>query len=160
MEATKRWMLRSEIERRAEHQAALERDRYKSDEVVAERERELREAYAEIKARVAKRQPLLEAEQTRQAELAKETQAVLEDEEASEADKARAMKRLLHEPFQDLDAYLNDAEMHELNECKSRPNEGDPAVMATLQRLLGVATERRVEAHIDELLDREDDVLV
>ena len=49
--------------------------------------------------------------------------------------------------------------MHELNECKSRP-EHDPQMQQTLQRLLAVATERRIEAHIDELLDREDDVLV
>ena len=92
--------------------------------------------------------------------MAKETQAILDDPDAEEADKARAMRRMLHDPFKDLDAYLTDAEMHELNECKASPHEGDPRVMATMQRLCAVATERRIEAHIDELLDREDDVLV
>ena len=70
------------------------------------------------------------------------------------------MRRMLHDPFKDLDAYLTDAEMHELNECKCRPDSDDPAVQRTMQRLLATATERRIEAHIDELLDREDDVLV
>ena len=44
--------------------------------------------------------------------------------------------------------------------CKAKPVEDDPAVQQTLQRLLLLATERRIEAHIDELIDREDDVLV
>ena len=100
--------------------------------------------------------------------------------------------QMLHEPFQDLDAFLSDGEMHELGELKSRPDEGNPAVrdgathdalnspcipcavhrsrhchlcvllqvMEKLQALLAAATERRIEANIDELIDREDDVLV
>ena len=36
--------------------------------------------------------------------------------------------QMLHEPFQDLDAFLSDGEMHELGELKSRPDEGNPAV--------------------------------
>ena len=161
MEATRQFMLRSEVERMAECLAAVERDRYKSDEIIAEREKEYRDAYAEIKPRVERRKPLLEAETTRQAAMAEETKAVLEDPGADEEDKARALRRMVHAPFQDLDAFLSDAEMHELNECKSHPEaESDPTVQRTLQRLLGLATERRIEAHIDELLEREDDVLV
>ena len=49
--------------------------------------------------------------------------------------------------------------MHELNELKHRP-ENDAATQERLQGLMGIATERRIEAKIDELLEREDDVLV
>lgn len=159
MEATKKHMLRTEIERMGEMQAAINRDRYKSDEVIDEREAEYREAYAEIKKRVAHRKPLVEAEEQRQMEMMKETQAILDDPEADEEVKSRAMRKMLHDPFKDLDAFLTDAEMHELNECKFRA-EGDAETQRQLQGLLGIATERRIEAHIDELLDREDDVLV
>ena len=158
IEATKKYMLRSEIERMREAEAAIARDRYKADAVIMQRGREMDEAYAEIRKRVQHRIPLLEAEEKRQREMAKETQLVLDDPQVDESDKARAVRRLLHEPFKDLDAYLTDAEMHELNECKSQPD--SPAVQHELQRLLGVATERRIEAHIDELLDRDDDVMV
>ena len=89
-------------------------------------------------------------------------QQKMSDEETKtriwQSDREANLRRLLHEPFKDLDAYLTDAEMHELNECKSQPD--GPAVQHELQRLLGVATERRIEAHIDELLDRDDDVMV
>ena len=85
---------------------------------------------------------------------------LLQDESAEEEAKARAMRRMVHEPFFDLDHHLTDAEMHELGELKSRPVETDPEVMHRLQQLLVVATERRIEGQIDELLDREDDVLV
>ena len=43
---------------------------------------------------------------------------------------------------------------------QARPAENDPVIQRTIQRLLGLATERRIESHIDEMLDREDDVLV
>jgi len=90
----------------------------------------------------------------------REVSELLEDPEADEDEKARAMRKMLHDPFKDLDAFLSDGEMHELNELKSRPSENDPQMMAKLQALLGVATQRRIEAKIDELLDREDDILV
>lgn len=151
----------------------------------------------------------------------REVSELLEDPEADEDEKARAMRKMLHDPFKDLDAFLSDGgtrrvlapltiacttvatsahararavsvprvaccsargtrlahgalthgrgavarhvasgEMHELNELKSRPSENDPQVMAKLQALLATATQRRIEAKIDELLDREDDILV
>ena len=67
----------------------------------------------------------------------------------------------MHEPFQDLDAFLTDAEMHTLNELKAMPDQArNPKGVEQLQGLLALATERRIEAKIDELIDREDDVLV
>ena len=49
---------------------------------------------------------------------------------------------------------------YELEQCKARPPAEDAQVTKALQRLLGLATERRIEAQIDELMEREDDVLV
>ena len=154
-----RYMVASEVQRMHEAEKVIERDRYKSDEVIKQREKEYYALYEEIKRRVTMRQPLVEAEQIRQNELVRETKEVLEDPEADEEAKSRAMRKMLHDPFKDLDAFLTEGEMHELNELKGKPDD-DEATQAQMQRLLLLATERRIEAHIDELLDREDDVLV
>ena len=154
-----RYMVASEVKRMHEAEKVIERDRYKSDEVIKQREKEYYALYEEIKRRVKMRQPLVEAEQIRQNELVRETKEVLEDPEADEEAKSRAMRKMLHDPFKDLDAFLTEGEMHELNELKGKPDD-DEATQAQMQRLLLLATERRIEAHIDELLDREDDVLV
>jgi len=159
MENARQWMLPSEVERMRERQQAIERDRYKADEVVAEREAEMWDEFKQIKLRVDKRIPLHEAEKRRQEDLAAETKRVLDDENADEEDKSRAIRKMLHDPFKDLDGHLTDAEMYELNELKHK-GENDAASQERLQGLLGKATERRIEAKIDELLDREDDVLV
>lgn len=161
MEKARKHMTSKEIERMGERQSAIDRDRYKSDEVVAEREAELWDEFRQIQLRVDRRIPLWEAEQRRSAELAKEAQEVFDDDAAEEADKALALRKVLHDPFKDLDAHLTDAEMHELNELKAHPDTtSNPAIMQKLQGLLAVATERRIEEKIDEMLEREDDVLV
>ena len=161
MSEARKHMTRQEVERMGERQAAIQRDRYKSEEVLKEREQELWDEYEEIKKRIEKRIPLMEAEQRRQKEMMEETSKVLDDETADEDDKARAIRRMVHEPFQDLDAFLTDGEMHELNELKAMPDEArNPQITEKLQALLAKATERRIEAKIDELIDREDDVLV
>jgi len=160
MERTRQFMTREEVERMGERQTAIERDRYKSDEVVKMREQELMDEFREIKKRVEKRVPLMEAEKKRGEEQMREVSAILDDPEAEEEDKGRAMRKLLHDPFKDLDEFLTDGEMHELNDLKARPVDTDPMVMSKLQNLLTKATERRIERQIDELLDREDDVLV
>lgn len=71
MAAVKKHMLREEIERMAERQAACERDRYKSDEVVAERQEELWDEFKEIQRRVERRVPLMDAESKRQEQQAR-----------------------------------------------------------------------------------------
>ena len=159
MEAARKHMTRAEIERMGERQAALERDRYKPDEVVARREAELLDEFASIKQRVERRVPLYEAEGRRQAEMARELSEVLDDPGADEAAKARAMKKMLHAPFADLGDFLTDAETTELEECRARPLD-DAATHERMERLLAAATERRIEAKIDEMLATEDDVLV
>jgi len=159
MEQARAHMTRAEVERMRERSQAVERDRYKSDEVIREREQELWDEFTQIKKRVDKRIPLHEAERRRQDELMQETNAVLQDEAAEEDAKSRAVRKMLHDPFKDLDDYLSDGEMHELNDLKGR-NGATPATNEKLQTLLSLATERRIEAQIDELLDREDDVLV
>ena len=50
----------------------------------------------------------------------KECNEILQDAEAEEEEKHMAIRRMLHEPFQDLDEFLTPDEMDELNELKSK----------------------------------------
>ena len=108
MEATRKYMTRAEVERMGERQSAIERDRYKSDEVVAMREQELMDEYKEIKRRVERRIPLMEVEKRRSEQAMREASEVLDNPDAEEEDKARAMRKVLHDPFKDLDEFLTD----------------------------------------------------
>ena len=108
MEETRKFMTRPELERMSERQAALLRDRYKSDQVRAARERELLDEYAEIKKRVAHRVPLMKVETRRSEEAMREASEVLNDPNSDEHERARAVRRVLHDPFKDLDEYLTD----------------------------------------------------
>jgi len=158
-EESKKWMLPKERERMRERNEALIRDRYKSDEVVAEREREMWEEYKEIKERVDRRKVLLQADQKRQEQRMLECNEILQNPEAEEEEKHTAIKRMLHEPFQDLDEFLTPDEFEELDELKAKGGE-DPRVAEKLQKMLLEVTSRKIEAKIDELLDRENDVLI
>jgi hypothetical protein len=157
-------MTSDELRRMADRQAALERDRYKHSDVIAQRQREMQDEYEQIKQRVERRVPLLEAWNRRQTELAQEALSVLNNPHAEAAERARAVRKIVHEPFQDLDRFLTSSEMEELSEIRAHPpmeTAGtDDARMARLQQLLATATQRRVEAQIDELLEHEDDVFV
>ena len=159
-------MTRQETERMRERQEALQRDQYKPVELVVERERELQAEYATIRKRIERRITLTQAEHRRQQRRMKETSALLDDPEAEEEDKVRALRRVVHEPLMDLAEFLGETEMHELNELKSLPDEArNPQMLAKLQELLALATERRIEARVEELIvneiDRqEDDALV
>mmetsp|Transcript_9017 Transcript_9017/g.22381 ORF Transcript_9017/g.22381 Transcript_9017/m.22381 type:complete len:144 (+) Transcript_9017:15-446(+) len=141
-----------------ERNEALIRDRYKSDEVVKQRERELWEEYKEIKERVDRRKVLMENEQRRQEQMTRECKEVLDDPEASEEDKALAIRKMVYDPFKDMDEFLNPDEMEELDELKLQPE--NPSTVEKLQRLLLEVTSRRIEAKIDEMLERENDVLI
>ena len=145
-----------------ERQEALQRDQFKPVELVVERERELQAEYATIRKRIEHRIPLTQAEHKRQQRTMKETSALLDDLEAEEEDKVRALRRVVHEPLTDLAEFLGETEMHELNELKSLPNEApNSQMLEKLQELLALATERRIEARVEELIvneiDRQDD---
>ena len=159
MEEARKYMLPKERERMRERNEACVRDRYKPDAVVREREDELWEEYRQIKLRVDRRKPLLEAESQRQEQRVREAQEVLNNPEATEEERAYVIRRMVHEPFQDLDSYLSVEEMAQLEEVKGKPEEETDA-QQKVQRLLLEATQRRIEAKIDEMLDRENDVLI
>ena len=158
-EETKKWMLPKERERMRERNEALIRDRYKSDEVVAEREAEMWEEYKEIKERVDRRKVLVEADQKRQEQFMRDCHEVLENPHSTEEEKAHATRKMLHEPFQALDEFLNPDEMEELDELKFK-GQDDPRVLEKLQKMLMEVTGRKIEAKIDEMLERENDVLI
>ena len=91
-----------------------------------------------------------------------ETSALLDDPEAKVEDKVRALRRVVHEPLMGLDQFLSDTEKHELNKLKSLPDEArNPKLLEKLQELLALATGRRIEARVEELVvnvvDRQDD---
>ena len=69
------------------------------------------------------------------------------------------MRKMLHESFQDADEFLTAEEMKQLNDLKGQPEE-DLASQDALKGLLSMATQRRIEARIDEQLAKEMDVLV
>ena len=96
--------------------------------------------------------------------VAKEVAEVLEDDDAEPADKERAIRKAVHAPFVDLDAFLSKEETAELEDLKGRccsgAAEAEPESMQQLQRLLAMATERRIEQAVDEIMEREDDVVV
>lgn len=100
--------------------------RYKSDDVIKQREQELWEEYKEIKERVDRRKKLMAHEERRQTELMRECHEVLENPEASEEERSRAMRKLVHDPFKDLDEFLNPDEREELEEIKFHPEESPP----------------------------------
>ena len=155
-------MTRQERERIRERQAALQRDQYKPVELIVERERELQSEYATIKKRIEHRIPLMQAERRCQQKRMEETSALLDDPEAKVEDKVRALRRVVHEPLMGLDQFLSDTEKHELNKLKSLPDEArNPKLLEKLQELLALATGRRIEARVEELVvnvvDRQDD---
>ena len=94
-----------------------------------------------------------------QERMMKETQEILENPQTTEEQRNYAIRKMVHDPFKDLDAHLNPDEMAELDDLKHK-GENDPEAQEKIQRLLLEATQRRIEAKIDELLDKENDVLI
>ena len=189
MEKAREHMTPAEVERMAERQKAVEAARYKPEEVLAQREAELWDEFAAIKLRVNRRIPLWDIEQRRAVVASQEASDVLDDPTADEATKAGAMRKLLYDPFKDIDEQLTPEEKEEMEEMKGararlitltlapslsvpprpparlRPPAAHPdrigkAEMERLQVLLNTATGRRIEQRVDELLQTEDDVLV
>jgi len=159
MEDAKKHMLPKERERMREAHEAMVRDRYKSDDIIRQREEEMWEEYRQIKERVDRRKPLIEAETRRQEQMMKETKEILDDPHSSEEKRNYAIRRMVHDPFKDLDEHLNPDEMAELEDLKFK-SESDQQAQEKIQKLLLTATERRIEKKIDEMLDRENDVLI
>ena len=89
----------------------------------------------------------------------KETKEILDDPHSSEEKRNYAIRRMVHDPFKDLDEHLNPDEMAELEDLKFK-SESDQQAQEKIQKLLLTATERRIEKKIDEMLDRENDVLI
>jgi len=158
MEETKKGMIADEIRQLGALAQAVERDRFKPDEVVRRRQAEYEERFEEIKKRVSVRMPMLKAHGEKQAELAKEVQAILEDETASEEDKGHAMRKMTFDGFKDLDAHLYPNEKEELANLRNAPTH--PEVEQRLEHLLTAATSRRIEAAVDDYLRKEDEVLI
>mmetsp|Transcript_73656 Transcript_73656/g.123011 ORF Transcript_73656/g.123011 Transcript_73656/m.123011 type:complete len:405 (-) Transcript_73656:384-1598(-) len=158
MEQTKKGMLREEIEQMGALYQAMERDRYKSDDIVQKRQDEYDDRFEEIKKRVEIRLPMMKAHKRVNDEKAAVLAEALEDPTVSEQDKAYKIREYLHHSFQDLDDHLRPNEMERLEELKSRPN--DPTAADEIQALLLKATERRIEERVDEILNKEDEVLV
>jgi len=158
MEETKKGMISEEIRQMGALAQAVERDRFKSEEVVQRRQAEYDERYEEIKKRVSVRMPMLKAHGEKQAELAKEVQAILEDETASDEDKGHAMRKMTFDGFKDLDAHLYPNEKEELANLRNAPTH--PEVEQRLEHLLTAATSRRIEAAVDDYLRKEDEVLI
>lgn len=109
--------------------------RYKPEEVVRQRQQELWEEYKEIKERVERRKVLLKSEQRRQEQMARECKRVLESPHVAEEEKALAMRRMLHDPFKDMDEFLNPDEREELEELKFKSEESSfPALALSVAR--------------------------
>ena len=68
------------------------------------------------------------------------------------------MRRVLHDSLHDMDARLTAEEASELETLKGRDESA--GVLSRIQALTALATERRIEAMVDERLGRQGDVLV
>ena len=154
-------MSAAELQRMAERHDACERDRYKPDEVVQQREDEMWTEFDAVKRRVALRLPLMRAHAARQAELAREAQATLDDADADDDARARAMRKMLHDRCVDLDDHLSADERDEMQQLQARARAPggerplDEEDMRRLELLIHGATVRRIEQAVDEQLRKQ-----
>ena len=155
----KKGMSAAELQRMSELEAALRRDRYKPDDVVAAHEAALWEEFEAIQNRVAVRVPLMRARAERQAEQARALQAVLDDSEADEQERAAAVRRTVHDTLSELEDCLGDEERAELHVLRGQAQAGE-VEPARLERLVREAAARRIEEVVEEKMRTQHEVVI